>query len=153
MRMRLKFLFRTALDLLGLFSGPDCGAVCIYAAGRMVHYTNFTPRYWRFAFIGGDDLQIGDTWTDPEYRGKGLAQFALARILTLKRRPGRLFWYCVEAINTPSIRVAEHAGFEVVAEGEWKKPFGIKLLGSYVPTRKVESAGARIFSPLQRPVR
>ena len=80
-----------------------------------------------------NDLQIGNTWTDPSHRGRGLAIFALEKILVLKRKPARYFWYVVEAINRPSIRVVQRAGFELADEGSWQRPFGIKLLGSYVP--------------------
>lgn len=99
---------------------------------KLVHYSAFTGRYWRFPCLGDDDIQIGDTWTDPAHRSKGIASFAIDQIVSRKQKPGRQFWYCVEAINRSSIRVADSAGFEVVGEGIWRKPFGLKLLGSYV---------------------
>ena len=52
--------------------------------------------------MASDDIQIGYTWTDPAYRAKGLAFFALEKVLVTKRRPGRFFWYGVEAVNHPS---------------------------------------------------
>ncbi len=143
-RDRLRFLFRYLVHYLRLFANRECGAICVYFDNRLVHYSGFTPRYWRFPFMGDDDIQIGNTWTDPVHRGKGLAFFALEKILVMKRKPGRYFWYCVEAINRPSIRVATRAGFELAAEGTWKKPFGIKLIGSYVITSKKQHDGAAL---------
>ena len=107
--------------------------MCIYRAGRLVHYTGFTPRYWRFPFLSQRDLLIGDSRTDPKHRGKRLASFALQHILMMKREQGRCFWYVVGNDNRASIRVAERLQFGLAGVGRWRKPLGIKLLGSYVP--------------------
>jgi GNAT superfamily N-acetyltransferase len=115
-----------------MFSNREVGALCIHHGHRLVHYSGFTPRYWRFPFLIDRDLQIGDTWTDPSHRGKGLASYALEEIMEIKQAPGREFWYVVGDTNFPSIRVVERAGFGLVGFGGWRKPWGIKLLGSYV---------------------
>jgi RimJ/RimL family protein N-acetyltransferase len=97
-----------------------------------VHYSAFTPRYWRFPFLRDGDLQIGDTWTEFSHRGRGIALFALLEIIRINRKPGRTFWYVVNELNAPSIRVVEKAAFSLVEKGTFVVPFGIKLLGSYV---------------------
>ncbi|HVA40545.1 MAG TPA: GNAT family protein [Candidatus Binataceae bacterium] len=132
LRLKLKFLFRWAVHRLHLFAGSGCGALLVYDRERLVHYSGYTPGYWRFPFIVGDDFQIGDTWTDPAHRRRGLAIFALRTVVTKLARPGRRLWYVVEAINAPSIRVAEKAQFKLTAEGEWVTPWGFKLAGAYV---------------------
>ena len=109
LRAKLSFLLRWLLNFLLVFAHGQCGAVCVYLGQRLVHYSAFTPRYWRFALMASDDIQIGYTWTDPAYRAKGLAFFALEKVLVTKRRPGRFFWYGVEAVNHPSIRVVQRA--------------------------------------------
>lgn len=131
LRVRLKFVFRFALFVLGLFADDSSGAVCILHRGRLVHYSAFTPRYWRFPFLEDRELQIGDTWTDPVHRGNGLASRALRAILELERRPGRRFWYVVGRNNAASVRVVEKAGFHLVGDGAFERPLGLKLLGSY----------------------
>src|SRR5215475_5068850 len=132
LRTKLRFAFRTAVHVLGLFATQECGAICVVQEGSLVHYSGFTPRYWRFRFIVGEDMQIGDTWTDPSQRGKGIAFFALQQILRIERSPGRSFWYVVGESNLPSIRVVKKAGFSLVAKGRWVRPLGIKLFGSYM---------------------
>lgn len=134
-RFRLRFLFRWALHRLHLFAGRGSGVLLIYDRRRLVHYSGFTPRYWRFPFIADGDFQIGDTWTDPAHRARGLASFALQTIVTTLAKPGRRLWYVVEDINKPSIRVVEKAGFTLAAEGTWIKPWGLKLAGAYVIRR------------------
>lgn len=78
------------------------------------------------------DLQIGDTWTAPRYRGQGIALRSLRIILKTEYQPGRRFWYVVDAHNSQSIRVAEKAGFEPVADGTIIAPPIIPMLWRYV---------------------
>jgi len=79
-------------------------------------------------------LQIGDTWTMPEYRGKGLATFAIRKILEKFQKSGRCFWYVVEENNLPSIRVIEKSGFLLKGKGIRTKRLGISLLGRFEMT-------------------
>ena len=139
-RLRLRFLFRWILHRMHLFAGSESGILLIYDRGQLVHYSAFTPRYWRFPFVADDDFQIGDTRTDPTNRGRGLALFALRTIVATLARPGRCLWYVVGATNAPSIRVAEKAQFTLMAEGTWVTPWGIKLAGAYVIRRNNCSA-------------
>ncbi len=134
LRTRARFAFRVLLNCARLFTNREVGALCIYFAGRLVHYSGFTPRYWRFPFLADEDLQIGDTWTDLAHRCKGLAGYALHEIIEMKQARGRGFWYVVGAGNHASIRVVERAHFQLRGVGEWHKPWGIKLLGSSVPS-------------------
>jgi RimJ/RimL family protein N-acetyltransferase len=131
-KLKLRFLFRWILHQLHIFAGRNSGILVVYADTLLVHYSGFTPRYWRFPFLSDADLQIGDTWTHPAYRGQGLALFALQTIMQAESRPGRRFWYVVEAINAPSIRVVEKAGFCLAGEGAFVKRWGMKLSGAYV---------------------
>jgi RimJ/RimL family protein N-acetyltransferase len=114
---KLHFLFRTLLQVTRMFPSCDSGALVLYDGARLVHYSAFTPRYWRFPFLSGRDLQVGDTWTEPSFRGKGLAKRALQRLVTRMRMPGRNFWYVVEDINRGSIKVAEDCGFRLAGVG------------------------------------
>jgi ribosomal protein S18 acetylase RimI-like enzyme len=116
---------------------------CIHSDRKLVHYWGFTAGYWRFASMGAGDLQIGDTWTDPRYRGPGLAQFALRQVIAFMRRPVTFFLVLRRSDQHSIDSGRRKRGFEVVAEGEWKKPFGIKFFGSYVPTRTLKPAGRR----------
>jgi hypothetical protein len=60
-RIKLRFLFRWAVHRLHLFAGSGCGVLLVYERGELVHYSGFTPGYWRFPFVVGEDFQIGDT--------------------------------------------------------------------------------------------
>jgi RimJ/RimL family protein N-acetyltransferase len=82
--------------------------------------------------MGKNDLQVGDTWTRPGYRGQGLATFAIHKIVEKLRRADRAFWYVVQEDNTSSIRVVEKAGFKLIGKGVKTKRMGLSLFGSYI---------------------
>src|SRR5206468_682933 len=122
---------------------------CLFWNEKLVHFSEFTPRYWRFPFLEDNDIQIGDSWTDPMHRGRGLRKFAVDRIVRLLEQPGRRFWCAVESTNRSSIRAIESAQFAPVARGRFVKPWGLGLLGAYrvdavrSPARTIVSLGLR----------
>lgn len=82
--------------------------------------------------MGKDDLQIGDTWTAPEHRGKGLATYAIYEILRHHGKPGRRIWYITDQDNPSSVRVMEKVGFVLAGKGKRLSRYGSKLLGTFV---------------------
>jgi RimJ/RimL family protein N-acetyltransferase len=78
------------------------------------------------------DLQIGDTFTELDYRGKGFAERTLRDIVRRLSKPGVTLWYVVAEENAASIRVAEKCGFELLGRGNRVKRLGLRILGSYV---------------------
>ena len=127
----LPFVIWGAMHHLHLFANQNYGLYLIYDGYNLIHRSVITPRYFRFPFMGREDLQIGDTWTMPEYRGKGLATFAIQNIVKLHKKPGRRFWYVVEEDNIPSIRAVEKAGFAKYGAGVRKKRMNIKIIGTF----------------------
>jgi len=116
---------------LHVFSNGDYGLLVIRQGTRVVHRSVITPGYLRFPFMAIEDIQVGDTWTDPEFRGKGLATLALEAIMRRLDNQDRTCWYVVEADNAPSIRVVEKAGFVLAGRGVRTRPFGLGLLGQF----------------------
>jgi RimJ/RimL family protein N-acetyltransferase len=105
------------LHVSRVFPSRDSGAMLVYEGDEIAHYSAFTPRYWRFPFLASQDIQIGDIWTEPAHRGKGLAKHTLRRLIERLQVPGRSFWYVVEDVNRPSIKVAEDCGFRLAGVG------------------------------------
>jgi len=99
--------------------------------GKVVHRSHVFPRWFRFPFMKPGDLQIGDTFTDPDYRGRRLAEMTLSRIVADLAREGRTLWYIVKEENAPSIRVAEKCGLTVRGKGNRYNRFGSRLLGEF----------------------
>jgi RimJ/RimL family protein N-acetyltransferase len=117
---------------LKVFANQDYGLFLIYHGRKLVHRSGIFPRYFRFPFMGDLDLQVGDTWTTPEYRGRGLATFALGKTVELCVKPGRKVWYVVAEDNYSSVRVVKKVGFALIGRGIKKKRLGVSSLGSYV---------------------
>lgn len=120
------------MHYLHIFANRDYGLYLVYDRDNLIHRSVISPGYFRFPFMAKIDLQIGDTWTKSEYRGKGLAVIAVTQIIQLLRKPGRRFWYLTEESNQASIRVIEKVGFEKVGEGSRTKRCGLSVLGAFV---------------------
>ena len=116
---------------LRLFGNRDYGMFCVYYRDELIHRSCIFPPYFRFPFMNRNDLQIGDTFTALEHRGKGVATSAIQMIVTHTERPERDLWYVVDEENVASIRVIEKAGFELVGRGHRTKRFGVRLLGTF----------------------
>ncbi len=82
--------------------------------------------------MANDDLQIGDVWTDPKHRGRGIASFAIRQIVAAKAMRDRRIWYIVETDNSQSIRIVEKLGFVRAGTGTRTKRLGLCLLGQFV---------------------
>jgi GNAT superfamily N-acetyltransferase len=115
---------------LRLFASRQYGIFLIYDNEKLIHRAFIFPRYFRFPFMSNNDLQIGDTFTDPDYRGKGLATFAIQEIAK-KYGENRKIWYLVACDNTASICAIEKTGFTCVGAGEKIKRFGFSVFGYY----------------------
>jgi GNAT superfamily N-acetyltransferase len=114
-----------------IFRSDQYGAVLITHGDRLVHRSPIFPKYARFPFMSDDDVQVGDTWTEPSERGKGLAALALRTAARQSIRPGARLWYLTTADNAASIRVAEAAGLRRVGTGVRTRRFGLRVLGQF----------------------
>jgi RimJ/RimL family protein N-acetyltransferase len=113
---RKRLASRWFMHQLGLFSNRHYQVLVIrHAPSRdIVHYSGATGHYWRWPFMRAEDMQIGDTWTHPTHRRRGLARFALVQLLGQLAQPDRHIWYVVEEDNAASIAVAEAGGMTLV---------------------------------------
>jgi RimJ/RimL family protein N-acetyltransferase len=118
----------------GCFRNRDYGALVIFAGERVAHRALVLPPYFVFPFMSPDDLQIGYTATHVEYRGRGLATFAIREIIRRLSRPRRRFWYLTEESNTASVRAAKRAGLSLAAEGVRKDRLHVRAFGYFALT-------------------
>jgi RimJ/RimL family protein N-acetyltransferase len=117
-----------------IFANRNYSAVIVFRDRAPVHRSCVFPGYFRFPFMSPLDLQVGDTWTSPSERGRGLATLALKAVVECCSDTGRALWYLADDQNKPSIRVAEKAGFTTAGRGHRTRPFGLRILGQYVLT-------------------
>lgn len=121
-----------AFDRLGVFANRECGVLMIVYDDALVHRSLVTPRWFRFPMMADRDLQIGDTWTDPAHRGKGLARAAVAAIHAHWAGRFDRLWYIVGEDNVASIRVIEGFDYTLIGTGERTRPAGIGAIGQFV---------------------
>lgn len=119
-----------------IFANPGYAIFVVYKELELVHYSGIYPGYFRFPFMAKEDLQIGNTWTHPDHRGRGLAAFAICKILELEHAPSRTIWYLTEDENSASVRAVEKAGMVPRGYGVRTKRFGLSLLGTFALTQE-----------------
>ena len=117
---------------LRIFSNPSYSVFVIYNKDLLVHRSHVFPPYFRFPFMAERDIQIGDTWTHPDFRGHGLATFALFEIVRRYSSSNLCIWYVVEETNLSSVKVATKVGFSLIGKGTRTKKFGLSLFGQYI---------------------
>jgi RimJ/RimL family protein N-acetyltransferase len=125
---------------LRVFANRDHAVVWICNGGACVQRTLLMPRYFRFPFMGPNDLQCGGIWTDPLQRGRGLAKMGVAAAVARAWRPGRRIWYLTKTTNVASCRLAESVGFVPVGHGVRTRPLGLGILGRFLMTSQRKDA-------------
>ena len=116
---------------IGVLDRRHFAELTMWIDGRMLQRLILTPRSWRFPFMSAHDLQIGDVWTTPEWRGRGLARAGMAKAEDLASGSAQRLWYVTDAANAPSVRLAETCGFTLVGTGTRTAPFGIHAAGRF----------------------
>ena len=114
-----------------VFRNRDFHVVMMKHGDKVVHYSLVSPDYYRFPFMADRDLTVGDSWTDPAHRGKGLYTYVLKRVAAKFHRPGRKIWTIHAEGNEGSRKSFTRAGYQYVGDVERTKRFGLRLLGQY----------------------
>lgn len=128
--MRMRNLCWWGMDRLGIFEKHGFTEISLWRWGRMLHRLVLTPRWHRFPFMAPGDLQIGDLWTAPAARRRGLARAAIAEAHRLAGSADRL-WYVVDERNAASIALIEACGYRRVGTGRRTRPLGVALVGRF----------------------
>jgi RimJ/RimL family protein N-acetyltransferase len=119
---------------LRLFANRDYSAAVIWHGDRVAHVTVAFPGFFRFPFMSPADLQFGALFTEPEFRGNGLAAHAVAQLARRYEQSGRTFWYITHETNLASQAVATRAGFRLAGRGDKLPRLGLRFLGRYALT-------------------
>ncbi len=119
-------------DRVRIFRNADYAVVLARKGTELVHRLGVFPGYFRFPFMAADDLQIGDVWTSPSHRGRGLAAYGLQFAMEgCRGGRDRVFWYLSHDANVPSLRAATRAGFEHFGTAVRTRRLGVRSLGAY----------------------
>lgn len=128
-----RWLIWWAMHHFRVFGNADYGVLLVVdGTGCVVHRAGIFPRWARYPFMEAKDLQIGDVWTEPAWRGKGIATSSISTIVSSFTSPDRQFWYLTEPDNHASIRAVEKNGFEQHGEGRRIPRLRLHVLGQFV---------------------
>ncbi len=127
----MPFAIWSAFHHVRVFRNRGYQLVLIRKGGELVHRSCVFPGYFRFPFMAKADLQVGDTWSAPSERGKGLAKWALTAAIERLATGGRTLWYICDDNNAASASVARKAGMKLVGRGVRTRRLGVNLLGSF----------------------
>lgn len=119
---RFPFYIWYLFHFLRIFRTKRYGILIIRSNNLIIHHSTATPSFFRFPDMKKNDLQIGNTFTLENFRGKGLAKIAIHHILEYANSftHGDI-WYLVDESNTASIKVIEAIGFNLIGKGIKKK--------------------------------
>ena len=111
---QFRFLAWWLFDRLGIFEKQRFLIFYILAInGTLLFRGACFPTWWRTPFIPPGDIQLGDLWTHPDHRNKGIACFAVATMLKALPPDIRHVWYICRETNKASISLARKSGFSL----------------------------------------
>jgi len=94
---------------------------------RIVNCGWLTSSYCRYYHVENGAVVIGPVNTDPDYRNKGIAAFAMAKAIDeMAARGGRIFYIDTSAENYPMQRVISKCGFGEPYDYYEKDQSGVK---------------------------
>jgi RimJ/RimL family protein N-acetyltransferase len=139
--MNKRFIAWWLFHRWGILGNRLYRVVLIRYQGAVVHRSCLVPKYFRWPFMGKNDLQISSTWTHPAHRGRGLATFALSRLARGYADGSRQFWYICREDNPASIAVCLRGGFQFDCLMRRTHPWGSLLFGRFLPVAIAEKTG------------
>ncbi len=114
-----------------VFRSRQYSVLLVRDGQRIVHRSCIMPAWFRWPFMGTDDIQITATWTEPDQRGRGIATLA-AQMIVADAQPGQTVWYATRELNESSVAVCRSAGMEPAGTAFRTQRLGLRSLGSLV---------------------
>ena len=120
-----------------IFKNRDYKIFLIYFRNKEVaHYSVVLPKHFKTPFMEENDLQIGPIGTNESHRRRGLAHYAINKILESYKGQKRNFWYITREENETSRKFVEGVGFTKYGEGTKIKKIGFGLLDTFALEKK-----------------
>lgn len=117
----------------------NCYVYSVFDGDKEVHHSYVTKKCYKFPFMSSQDLQIGNCYTDENYRGLGIYPYVIQKVIQrhLKNDHNIDVFMLIEEDNIASKRGVEKVGFQKVSSITIKRVLG--LLKVYLPTQRVKS--------------
>jgi len=110
-----------------LNTNGNCWVYSVFDGNHEVHHSYTTNRLYKFPFMKVNDLQIGNCYTNPFYRGKGIYPYIIKYIVEehLKNYPVNDVYMLIEEENISSQSGVKKVGFEKIFKLETIKILGV----------------------------
>jgi ribosomal protein S18 acetylase RimI-like enzyme len=141
-----KYLYWGLAYLFKLLGRHNYRVLYLINGTKVVHRSVIMPKYFRWPFMKKEDLQVSSTWTDPAYRNRGYATYALILISQLYSKPGRSIFYTTRENNIASIKVCTSAGFQKYSYVVRTNFLGIPLFGKLIEENRKPEGGFKKYS-------
>ena len=106
-----KYLGYWLAHKIGYFPNKDYSAVIIKDNDNFVLKMLVVPKYFKWPFMGPNDLQVMYITTNSKYRRLGVADIALSVAVNRLAANRRKFWAIIDENNIPSLNCFKKAGF------------------------------------------
>ncbi len=130
----VKYIVWFFFHIFHIFNSKLFSINLLYLDGKLVHHTFIFPSFYRFPFMGVDDLQFGDIWTSDDFKNLGIASSSLKYLLEIYSR--KKIWFLCDKSNEASVKLAIKCGFELVGTGTKKSRF-LNIFSQYIPLKKI----------------
>jgi len=128
----IKFLAFYFFRWLGVFGNKHLFGVRIIdgnAPSKSVASLLVVPAFYKWPFMGKQDVQFIAVSVDENFRGRRLATAMMKKATEIIQNPEVQYWYVTNVWNEASQRAAINSGFELVGEARREKAlFGQKIL-------------------------
>ncbi len=109
-----------------LFTKGQYRIIYVKKDNTIIHYTHILPKFFKFPFMNSKDLEIGPSWTDELYRGKGIFPAVMIYAIQYFKEKERTFYAFAHVDNEPSQKAILKAGLS-----KWKNGYKTRKLGIY----------------------
>ncbi len=109
-----------------LFTKGHYRIIYVKKDNSIIHYTHILPKFFKFPFMNTNDLEIGPSWTDEAYRGKGIFPAVLAYVALCWKEEKRTFYAFTNIENHSSQKAILKADFY-----KWMSGYKTNKLGIY----------------------
>ena len=121
----IKYLAYWMFYMVGIFKNDNYSAYYMFENDVLVSSCMVIPSYFKWPFMGIDDVQFTYVMTSNDYRGKGVAGKLIKKIMSDLQPKVDTFWYVTDKKNIASIRVAEKMGFQLIGQADKSDIFKI----------------------------
>ena len=123
-----KYLGYWFFHMFRIFKNRNYSAYLNYHNGVLISSCLVVPSYYKWSFMGSEDVQFTYVMTNKKYRGQGVAGKLIRSAMADLNDIVDSFWYVTDTENPASMRVAEKLGFSCQGKAERWSPLKILKL-------------------------